>query len=79
MIPTGKDGWYAPADVLQYLHRKGPQVDSYDYVKLLQSCVKAKDLAVGKQVMRIVALPKKPSTSLLSCSKNAWSQTSSPL
>lgn len=50
MIPTGKDGWYAPADVLQYLHRKGPQVDSYDYVKLLQSCVKAKDLAVGKQV-----------------------------
>ena len=43
-------GWNGPTDVLQYLHQRGPYIDSYNYVKLLQSCVKAKDLVVGRQV-----------------------------
>lgn len=47
---TTKDVWNGPTDVLQYLHQKGSQIDSYDYVKLLQTCVKAKDLMVGRQV-----------------------------
>lgn len=50
-IHTTKDGWNGPSDVLEYLHQKeGSQIDSYDYVKLLQVCVKAKDLVVGRQV-----------------------------
>lgn len=50
LIHTGKDGWNGSADVLQYLLQRGSLIDSYDYVKLLQNCVKAKDLVVGRQV-----------------------------
>ncbi|KAG0605928.1 hypothetical protein M758_9G099000 [Ceratodon purpureus] len=50
LIHNNNDGWNGPTDVLQYLYQRGPLIDSLDYVKLLQSCVKAKDLVVGRQV-----------------------------
>lgn len=49
-IHTIKDSRNGPTDVVQYLHQNGSNVESYDYVKLLQRCVKAKDLVVGRQV-----------------------------
>lgn len=50
-VHTTMDGRICTSDVLEFLDQKGvSSIDSYDYVKMLQKCVKAKDLEVGRQV-----------------------------